>query len=216
MCSDRRKPRLPSEFRYTLEELTLQCSSYKAIQKFETSWSWPRWSWRGWPIAFLRTDLKIYFFTYSPGTWCVSCDITCVICVIRFSSAHRNVICRIRHYVWLKYFETHTLFWNHPLNYITNSIEQIPSSEASSPQLLCNPKVHYHVHKDLPLVTILGHKHPLHTLPRYFPKIHSNIIFPSTTRSSKSNTKQFVLLRHKKVCIKTITYDVDPTWIVQH
>jgi len=36
-----------------------------------------------------------------------------------------------------------------------------------------------------PLVPILSQMHPVHTLPHYFPKIHSNIIFLSMPRSSK-------------------------------
>jgi len=45
-------------------------------------------------------------------------------------------------------------------------------------------KDHYCVHKIPPPVRILSHIYPLYAVPPYFPKIHSNIIIPSTPRSS--------------------------------
>jgi len=58
-----------------------------------------------------------------------------------------------------------------------------PSQEIS--RLLCNPMVHYCVHKIPPQVPILSQMNPAHTILRYFYKIHSNITLPSTPRSSE-------------------------------
>jgi len=43
------------------------------------------------------------------------------------------------------------------------------SASQKIPCLLWNSKVHYHVHKSLPLVSILNHKHSVHTSLPYFP-----------------------------------------------
>jgi len=69
----------------------------------------------------------------------------------------------------------------------TNSMEQSPFREANSysasqeiTRVLWN-----RIHKVLPLVCILNHMYSVHTIPTYSPNIHSNIILPSTPRSSK-------------------------------
>jgi len=71
---------------------------------------------------------------------------------------------------------------------VTKYMEQSPS-EANShsacqeiPHFLSNP-----VNKSPPLIPILSQMNPFHTLPTYFSKIHSNIIFPSTPRSSATS-----------------------------
>jgi len=71
-------------------------------------------------------------------------------------------------------------------------VEQSPLWEADShsacqeiPLLLWNPKVHFRVQKNQPSFSILSQMNPVRIFSPYFPKIHSNIIFPLTPRSSE-------------------------------
>jgi hypothetical protein len=75
---------------------------------------------------------------------------------------------------------------------LTDCMQQSPSWEADShsasqeiPRLLRNLKVHYHVYKSKPMVSILSQTNPVHNFPTYFHNIYSNIIFPSTPTSSE-------------------------------
>jgi len=52
-------------------------------------------------------------------------------------------------------------------------------------RLLWEPKVLYRGHNSPLLVSILRQMNPVHTFPPYFPKVHSNIMFPCTSRSSE-------------------------------
>jgi hypothetical protein len=48
------------------------------------------------------------------------------------------------------------------------------------PSILWNPKVQYRVQKSPPLVPILSHIDPIHSIPSYLSKIHFNIVYPPT------------------------------------
>jgi hypothetical protein len=88
-------------------------------------------------------------------------------------------------------------------------MERGPSWEANnhsvsqeSLPILWNLKVHCDVHKIPPLVTILSQTHSVHIFPPCFPNIHSNIISPFTSMSSKwslhfrFSNKNFVYVSH--------------------
>jgi len=74
------------------------------------------------------------------------------------------------------------------------------SAKQKIPCLFWIPNVHYRVQNSPPLVSILSQMNLVHTFPIRFPKIHSNIIFSSTPRSSEWSLP-FKLFNQKSVCI---------------
>jgi hypothetical protein len=53
--------------------------------------------------------------------------------------------------------------------------------------LLCNPKVHYHVHNSPSLIIILNQINLIHNLQPYLFNIYLNIILPSAPKVTDTN-----------------------------
>jgi len=119
--------------------------------------------------------------------------------IIRLQFCHLCLIFSVTVYLWHAVMEE-VRFMNcrkkkcqtsSSLGEITNCKKQRPSWEANSRPagqeisfLLWNLKVHYHVHKTLPLTPILSQMNSPYTLTTYFFEIHFNITLPSTPNLS--------------------------------
>ena len=78
------------------------------------------------------------------------------------------------------YIANHTNMNAHSCTH-TNSKKH---SSHDLPCILWNMRVHYHLQICLPLVPILRQTNPINIFPAHFFKIHHNIIFPLTPRTS--------------------------------
>jgi hypothetical protein len=77
------------------------------------------------------------------------------------------------------------------LRNLTKSMQLSPSCEAASrsftkkfSKIFWNPKVHYRVHKSMPLAAILSQMNPVNITASYLSTINFNIIPPPMSRSS--------------------------------
>jgi hypothetical protein len=102
---------------------------------------------------------------------------------------------------------------------LINFTKQSTSWEADSrlicqeiPYLLWNAKVHYHVHKNPPMVPILSQMNLVHILTPYVFKVHFSIILPSML----SSPKQIFLSGILRVCVYlsslSCVLHVPPIW----
>jgi len=90
-----------------------------------------------------------------------------------------------------------------PFNYMGKSPSRESDSHSASQgilRLLWNPTVHYRLHKSPKLVLILSQMNQIHAFSPCFPKIHYNIIYPSTRRSSEWSLT-FMFSNQNIVCI---------------
>jgi hypothetical protein len=81
-------------------------------------------------------------------------------------------------------------------------------------RLSWDPKFHYHVHKSPPLVPFLSQNASGPHFPNLFPKIHSNIFFLSTPRSSGYFFSGFLNSLYAYICLISPVHATFPVHIV--
>jgi hypothetical protein len=124
-------------------------------------------------LSFLPSILLPFFLILSHYPFRVLSNFTMAATFFKLNSSYASIC-----YCWQSNF-VGRIVWREA-NKITNSVEQSPSWKAKShsashenPRFLWYPKVHYRVHKRSSMYPIISQMNPVHTFPRYLPKIYS-------------------------------------------
>jgi hypothetical protein len=97
---------------------------------------------------------------------------------------------------------------------------RVRSASQEIPRILWNPKVHHRVHKSPPRIPIVSQMNPVHIPKPCFPKMHLNVVLPSTPRSSQwspsfrppnQNVVYTPHLPHARLCLQVVFSLVSPS-----